>query len=460
MEKQNTQATEPVQASQEEENRGFYQLEENPELQDVERLLDSDEVRAEGSFFERLILRILNNIKAAYKKAESMAANIGKPGGVATLDENGKIPLDQFPGAGPSGLAGLDDEGKIPMELLYTLEGNGGGDNLPTTVVTYNDAGYIDTQGGGITTSGGKVVVGELVADHLNVATRIVAEEDITSFGDIMADRKIITNGYISASGKIESDSSVIAPEIELDPNNPVGIITNGGTINTGNIDGVNGGDIETAGGDIQTRGGSIGTDGGGISTRGGKISTTNDIVGIKGGNIETGGGIIDTGGGKVDTGTGAVMTQTLGVRGNANFMGNIGLIGGSGEINTNGGSINTRGGAIIGLPAPANNADAANKEYVDGKIIFGAYTGNGETSRDITIGVNLKAVIVETSTGCRAEFSGSQFDIGGGLALKDHFLRGAGNGRIFARIYNNIYIRVSYDLNILGTTYYYIAFV
>jgi len=44
--------------------RGFYELEEKPEFQEqVEKLLNSDSVRAEGSFFERLILRMLNNIK-------------------------------------------------------------------------------------------------------------------------------------------------------------------------------------------------------------------------------------------------------------------------------------------------------------------------------------------------------------------------------------------------------------
>ena len=50
--------------------RGFYPLDDKPEYQEeVERLLNSDPVRAEDSFFGSLLLRILNNIKAAWQKA-------------------------------------------------------------------------------------------------------------------------------------------------------------------------------------------------------------------------------------------------------------------------------------------------------------------------------------------------------------------------------------------------------
>ena len=50
--------------------RGFYPLEDNPEYQEeVERLLNTDPVRAEDSFFGSLLLWILNNIKAAWQKA-------------------------------------------------------------------------------------------------------------------------------------------------------------------------------------------------------------------------------------------------------------------------------------------------------------------------------------------------------------------------------------------------------
>ena len=81
--------------------RGFYPLEENPEYQDeVERLLNTDPVRAEDSFFGSLLLRILNNIKATWLKAVAAketadkaipAAEKGAPGGVATLSPDGKL---------------------------------------------------------------------------------------------------------------------------------------------------------------------------------------------------------------------------------------------------------------------------------------------------------------------------------------------------------------------------------
>ena len=81
--------------------RGFYPLEENPEYRDeVERLLNTDPVRAEDSFFGSLLLRILNNIKAAWLKAVAAketadkaipAAEKGAPGGVATLSPDGKL---------------------------------------------------------------------------------------------------------------------------------------------------------------------------------------------------------------------------------------------------------------------------------------------------------------------------------------------------------------------------------
>lgn len=80
------------------EERGYYQLEEQPAFKEqVERLLNSDEVRAEGSQFESLLLSMLNNIKAAYQKAGSVADGVGKPGGAASLDETGKVPANQIP---------------------------------------------------------------------------------------------------------------------------------------------------------------------------------------------------------------------------------------------------------------------------------------------------------------------------------------------------------------------------
>lgn len=103
--------------------RGFYELEEKPEFQEqVEKLLNSDSVRAEGSFFERLILRMLNNIKAAYQRAESLAGAIGRPGGAAELDKNSKVPVVQLPAGTPDGLATLDGEGKIPTAQIPALE--------------------------------------------------------------------------------------------------------------------------------------------------------------------------------------------------------------------------------------------------------------------------------------------------------------------------------------------------
>ena len=45
--------------------RGYYILDEEPVYTDqVERLVNIDPVRAENSFFESLILRILNNAQA------------------------------------------------------------------------------------------------------------------------------------------------------------------------------------------------------------------------------------------------------------------------------------------------------------------------------------------------------------------------------------------------------------
>ena len=58
--------------------RETYTLEEQPTYQEtVEKLLDSDPVKAEGSFLETLLLRILNNIKAAYQKAIQAENSIG-----------------------------------------------------------------------------------------------------------------------------------------------------------------------------------------------------------------------------------------------------------------------------------------------------------------------------------------------------------------------------------------------
>lgn len=73
------------------EERGYYQLEEQPEFKEqVERLLNSDEVRAEGSQFESLLLSMLNNTKAAYQKAESAVNAVGNIN--TALDEiNGEV---------------------------------------------------------------------------------------------------------------------------------------------------------------------------------------------------------------------------------------------------------------------------------------------------------------------------------------------------------------------------------
>lgn len=71
--------------------RETYTLEEQPTYQEsVEKLLDSDPVKAEGSFLETLLLRILNNIKAAYQKAESAVNAVGNIN--TALDEiNGEV---------------------------------------------------------------------------------------------------------------------------------------------------------------------------------------------------------------------------------------------------------------------------------------------------------------------------------------------------------------------------------
>ena len=121
--------------------RGFYELEEKPEFQEqVEKLLNSDSVRAEGSFFERLILRMLNNIKAADQRAESLAGAIGRPGGSASLNESGQIPADELPLGLPGGAAELDKNSKVPVvqlpagtpDGLATLDGEG---KIPTAQI-------------------------------------------------------------------------------------------------------------------------------------------------------------------------------------------------------------------------------------------------------------------------------------------------------------------------------------
>lgn len=91
--------------------RNYYSLDPAPEYtEQVEMLLNSDPVRAEDSFFQRLLLRILNNIKAvkllidaarAVADAALPASQKGQPGGVASLGANGK--LAQMPTAADVG---------------------------------------------------------------------------------------------------------------------------------------------------------------------------------------------------------------------------------------------------------------------------------------------------------------------------------------------------------------------
>ena len=114
------------------EERGYYQLEEQPPfIEQVERLLNYDEVRAEGSQFESQLLSMLHNIKAAYQKAGSVADGVGKPGGAASLDETGKVPANQIPD-----LSG-QYETLRPMSLLES----GTDLNTLTTPGTYGTAG-------------------------------------------------------------------------------------------------------------------------------------------------------------------------------------------------------------------------------------------------------------------------------------------------------------------------------
>ena len=91
--------------------RGYYILDEKPVYTDqVERLVNTDPVRAENSFFESLILRILNNAQALYhglKEVQQIAGGaissdaMGTANGVATLNANGK--LAQMPTAADVG---------------------------------------------------------------------------------------------------------------------------------------------------------------------------------------------------------------------------------------------------------------------------------------------------------------------------------------------------------------------
>lgn len=81
--------------------RGYYVLDEKPVYTDqVERLVNTDPVRAENSFFESLILRILNNAQALYHGLQEVqstageaipASEKGAANGVATLNSNRKL---------------------------------------------------------------------------------------------------------------------------------------------------------------------------------------------------------------------------------------------------------------------------------------------------------------------------------------------------------------------------------
>ena len=99
--------------------RGYYILDEEPVYTDqVERLVNTDPVRAENSFFESLILRILNNAQALYhglKEVQRIAGDVissdamGAANGVATLNANRK--LAQMPTAA--------DVGALPSNTAY-----------------------------------------------------------------------------------------------------------------------------------------------------------------------------------------------------------------------------------------------------------------------------------------------------------------------------------------------------
>lgn len=118
--------------------RNFYKLEENPEYQEnVERLLNADPVRAEGSFFEKLILKILNNIKAAYQKAESLAGTAGKPGGAALLNEEGKLPMEQLPNM--ENFAKVDQYNEFAEPQWFSGEGEISPSEPGGQVVVYQD---------------------------------------------------------------------------------------------------------------------------------------------------------------------------------------------------------------------------------------------------------------------------------------------------------------------------------
>lgn len=129
------------------EERGYYQLEEQPAFKEqVERLLNSDEVRAEGSQFESLLLSMLNNIKAAYQKAGSVADGVGKPGGAASLDETGKVPASQLP---PMDYVPNSEKGAAGG--VATLDSSGKLKEAQKPAYTAADVGAIATPAGGTT---------------------------------------------------------------------------------------------------------------------------------------------------------------------------------------------------------------------------------------------------------------------------------------------------------------------
>lgn len=120
--------------------RPVYDLEEAPVyVEPVEKLLNTDSVVAEGSYFEKLVLRILKNIKAVKQEADATTMlaedsipknEKGAPRGVATLGEDMKLAqrmdythLDGVPGALPAQGGNADTAVRLKTARNISLSG-------------------------------------------------------------------------------------------------------------------------------------------------------------------------------------------------------------------------------------------------------------------------------------------------------------------------------------------------
>ena len=77
---------------------------------------------------------------------------------------------------------------------------------------------------------------------------------------------------------------------------------------------------------------------------------------------------------------------------------------------------------SFIGKLINEHDEDIANiAATLEGKIVTGTYTGNGEASRTISLGFTPKAVLVMNQAGYMTTFSSGYYMVNGGLALQNY---------------------------------------